>query len=154
MAKYIDPGWSYHTLLAQIWVLLILEIAQDPIMPLKIDHYAHHLQGEGQKLLDWTEAQAVPGYDIEIFQPLVDSLTGLKKKADDFHKWESYWYNQVYATGGFETQSVTMQRITHNSQIARFESNLLDLARAKDDKAEHGVSTSSNPTFANAEHRC
>jgi N-acetylated-alpha-linked acidic dipeptidase len=140
MAKYIDPGWSYHTLLAQIWVLLILELAQDPIMPLKIDHYARRLQEEGQKLLDWTETQAVGGYDIEIFQPLVDSLSTLKKKADEFHKWETFWYNQVYATGGFETQSVTVQRVVHNAKIARFESDLLDLPRAKDDKDVHGAS--------------
>jgi N-acetylated-alpha-linked acidic dipeptidase len=146
MAKYIDSGWSYHTLLAQIWVLLILELAQDPIMPLKIDHYARRLQEEGQKLLDWTDTQALSGYDIEIFQPLVDSLSTLKKKADEFHKWETFWYNQVYATGGFETQSVTVQRVAHNARIARFESDLLDLPRGKDDKEAHGVSLSNLTT--------
>jgi hypothetical protein len=140
MAKYIDPGWSYHNLLAQIWVLLILELAQDPIMPMKIDHYARHLQEEGQKLLDWMGTMDVGGQGIEIFQPLVDSLSGLKKKADDFHAWETYWYNQVYATGGFETQTVTVQRVGHNAKIAKFESDLLDLPIDKDDKSEHGVS--------------
>ncbi|KAF2828424.1 Zn-dependent exopeptidase [Ophiobolus disseminans] len=139
MAKYIDPGWSYHNLLAQIWVLLILELAQDPIMPLKIDHYAHHLQKEGQQLLNFAEAQAVGGYDIEIFQPLIDSLSALKKKADEFHKWETYWYNQVYATGGFETQSVTVQRVGHNAKIARFEADLLDLPSGKNDNGPHGL---------------
>lgn len=156
MAKYIDPGWSYHSLLAQVLVLLILELAQDPIMPLKIDHYARHLQEEGQKLLDWTDSMAVGGFDIEIFQPLVDSLSDLKKKADDFHKWETYWYNQVYATGGFETQSVTVQRVAHNAKIARFESDLLDLPTGKDDKGPHGVSHTSilhlfTTTFAYAD---
>ncbi|KAF1921165.1 hypothetical protein BDU57DRAFT_562801 [Ampelomyces quisqualis] len=139
MSKYIDPGWSYHSLLAQIWVLLILELAQDPIVPLKIDHYARHLQEEGQKLLDWTETQTDGDYDIEMFQPLVDSLSNLKKKADDFHKWETYWYNQVYATGGFETQGVKMQRVAHNVKIARFESDLLDLPRGEEDKGAHGL---------------
>lgn len=139
MAKYIDPGWSYHSLLAQVLVLLILELAQDPIMPLKIDHYARHLQEEGQKLLDWTDSMANGGYSIEMFQPLVDSLSGLKKKADDFHKWETYWYNQVYATGGFETQGVTVQRVSHNAKIARFESDLLDLPSNPTDTSPHGV---------------
>jgi N-acetylated-alpha-linked acidic dipeptidase len=82
---------------------------------------------------------AVGGYDISIFQPLVDSLSGLKKKAEDFHKWETFWYNQVYATGGFETQSVTVQRVAHNMKIAKFESDLLDLPRGKDDRETHGV---------------
>ncbi|KAL5118064.1 hypothetical protein ACEQ8H_004051 [Pleosporales sp. CAS-2024a] len=133
MAKYMDPGWSYHSLLAQALILLILEIAHEPIMPLKIDHYARHLQAEGQALLDWTATVASGGdYDISIFQPLVDALGGLKIKADEFHKWESSWYNQVYATGGFETQSVTMQRVGHNAKLAAFESALIDLGSGKD----------------------
>lgn len=140
MKKYIDPDFKYHALLAQIWILLILELAQEPIMPLKIDDYARSLQEEGQKLLDWTESTA-NGYDIEIFQPLVDSLSMFKKKADEFHKWESFWYNQVVATGGFESQTVTMQRVAHNGKIAKFESDLLDLPVDKDDHSEHGVSS-------------
>lgn len=139
MSRYIDPGYQYHGLLAQIWVLLILELAQEPIMPMKIDHYARHLQAEGQNLLDWTEKVA-SGFDIEIFQPLVDSLTHFKKKADDFHKWETFWYNQVYATGGFETSSVTQQRVTHNIKLAQFESGLLDLPANPQDQSPHGVS--------------
>ncbi|KAJ4377813.1 hypothetical protein N0V83_000643 [Neocucurbitaria cava] len=138
MAKYIDPDFRYHTLLAQIWVLLILELAQEPILPMKVEDYARALQEEGQKLLDWTESTS-SGYDIEIFQPLVDSLSMFKKKADEFHKWETYWYNQVYATGGFETQAVTVQRVAHNVKIAKFESDLLDLPRDKDDHSEHGL---------------
>lgn len=142
--KYTDPDFKYHSLLAQIWVLLILELAQEPIMPMKIDDYARSMQEEGQKLLDWTESVA-SGYDIEIFQPLVDSLSMFKKKADEFHKWETYWYNQVYATGGFETQSVTIQRIGHNAKIARFESDLLDLPSNLNDHSAHGVSHPVNP---------
>ncbi|KAH8732377.1 N-acetylated-alpha-linked acidic dipeptidase 2 [Phaeosphaeriaceae sp. PMI808] len=139
ISKYIDPGWSYHSLLAQIWVLLILELAQDPIMPLKLDHYARYLQDEGQKLMDWTEGMADSNYNVGIFQPLVDALSSLRKRANDFHQWETYWYNQVYATGGFETQSVTVQRVTHNAKIARFESDLLDLPAGKNDKDSHGL---------------
>ncbi|CBX99888.1 predicted protein [Plenodomus lingam JN3] len=62
-----------------------------------------------------------------------------KKKAEEFHKWETFWYNQVYATGGFETSGVTAQRVAHNGRIARFESDLLDLARDPGDKGVHGV---------------
>jgi N-acetylated-alpha-linked acidic dipeptidase len=138
MKKYIDPEMQYHSLLAQIWVLLILELAQEPIMPMKIDDYARTLQEEGQKLLDWTEKVA-SGYDIEIFQPLVDSLSMFKKKADEFHKWENYWYNLVYAQGGFETQTNTIQRIAHNAKLAKFETDLLDVAIDENDRAEHGV---------------
>jgi N-acetylated-alpha-linked acidic dipeptidase len=142
MAKYIDPGWSYHTLLAQLWALLILEIAQEPIIPMKLDDYAHHLQQEGQKLLDWTGTMASGAFDIEMFQPLVDSLGRIKRSADEFHKWENLWYNQVYATGGFETSAVTVQRVKHNAKAANFESGLLDLPVGKADAegGEYGVS--------------
>lgn len=140
MAKYIDPGFQYHNLLAQMWVLLILELAQEPIIPMKVDDYAQHLQAEGQRLLDWTETMAVGSYDIEMFQPLVDSLSHFKKKADEFHKWETFWYNQVYATGGFETQSVTMQRVRHNAKLSNFETGLLDLPVSNKDDGPHGVS--------------
>jgi len=138
MKKYIDPDFTYHALLAQIWVLLILQLAQEPILPLKINDYAHSLQEEGRKLLEWAESMA-DGSDVAILQPLVDSLSMFKKKANEFHVWESVWYNQVYATGGFESQTVTMQRVAHNSKIARLESDLLDLPMNKEDKSEHGL---------------
>lgn len=139
MKRYIDPNFQYHALLAQIWVLLILELSQEPILPLKIDEYAQSLQEEGQHLLDWAESTAKEGYDVEIFQPLVDSLSMIKKKAEEFHKWETFWYNQVYATGGFETSGVTAQRVAHNGKIARFESDLLDLQTNPEDKSQHGL---------------
>jgi N-acetylated-alpha-linked acidic dipeptidase len=141
MAKYIDPGWLYHNLVAQIWILLILELAQEPIMPLKLDDYARHLQTEGQALLNWAETKAVGAFDIEMFQPLVDALSMIKKNADEFHKWEALWYNQVYATGGFETQTVTTQRVRHNAKMAWFESTLLDGKAFVDDAGAHGVSS-------------
>lgn len=149
MKKYIDPSFSYHALLTQLWVLLILELAQEPIMPLKIDDYARALQEEGQKMLDWTESVAGGGeYNIEIFQPLVDSLSMFKKKAEAFGRWEQSWYNQVYATGGFESSGVTMQRVMHNGKIAGFESDLLDVPRNKNDKGAHGVSFSSSSSIS------
>ncbi|UPX14603.1 Glutamate carboxypeptidase II [Ascochyta rabiei] len=138
MAQHIDPGFQYHTILAQLWVLLILELSQEPIMPLHLTNYASHLQMEGQALLDSTE-KAGGDFDIEMFEPLVQSLSGLKAKTEEFHKWETFWYNQVYATGGFETSGVTMQRINHNNKKARFESMLLDLPTDPKDTSPRGL---------------
>ncbi|KAF1836220.1 N-acetylated-alpha-linked acidic dipeptidase 2 [Decorospora gaudefroyi] len=138
MKKYIDPSFSYHALLTQLTLLLILELAQEPIMPLKVDDYAQALQEEGKKLLDWTESVA-SGYDSEIFQPLVDSLSMFKKKAEEFGRWEQGWYNQVYATGGFESAGITVQRVAYNGRIASFETDLLDLPRDNDDRDPHGL---------------
>lgn len=138
LSSHIDPGFQYHALLAQLWVLLILELAQEPIMPLRLTSYATHLQTEGQKLLDATEAGG-GDFDIDIFEPLVQSIAALKDKVDEFHKWETFWYNQVYATGGFETSGVTMQRVNHNNKMARFESLLLDLPDHPKDPGVFGV---------------
>lgn len=137
--KYIDPGFLYHNLLAQIWVLFILELAQEPIMPLKVDDYAAALQQEGQKLIEWTETKG-SDFDIEMFQPLVDALATFAKRAQEFQDWETFWYNQVYGTGGFETQGLTVQRVAHNAKMASFETDLLDLPHGEHDKEEHGVS--------------
>lgn len=139
VAKYADPGFVYHNLLAQIWVLFILEFAQEPIMPLKIDDYAAALQAEGQSLMDWTEKTGA-SFDIGIFQPLADALAHFADKAKEFMEWETLWYNQVYGTGGFETQGLTVQRVAHNAKMASFETDLLDLPYDDDDKGEHGVS--------------
>ncbi|KAF1932793.1 Zn-dependent exopeptidase [Didymella exigua CBS 183.55] len=138
IAQHIDPGFLYHQLHAQLLVLLILELSQEPIAPLRITNYAAHLQQEGQKLLDDTE-KAGGDYDIAMFEPLVQSLSALKAKADEFHKWETFWYNQVYATGGFETTSVTMQRINHNAKMGQFETLLLDLPTGPTDTSPRGL---------------
>jgi hypothetical protein len=45
MAQYGDPGFAYHTTLAQIWVLLILELAQEPILPFNLKDYADAVKG-------------------------------------------------------------------------------------------------------------
>ena len=139
IAQHIDPGFLYHQLHAQLLVLLILELSQEPIVPLRITNYAAHLQAEGQRLLDDTE-KAGGDYDIEIFEPLVRSLSALKDKAETFHKWETSWYNQVYATGGFETAGVTMQRVNHNAKMGEFETLLLDLPVDEKDNSPRGVS--------------
>jgi N-acetylated-alpha-linked acidic dipeptidase len=88
-------------------------------------------------LLDWTETQSAD-FNIDVFQPLFDALTNVAGKAKTFAEWEALWYNQVYGTGGFETQGLTLQRVQHLDRLVGFESDLLDLARGEE-KGEHGV---------------
>ncbi|PVH93006.1 Zn-dependent exopeptidase [Periconia macrospinosa] len=142
MTTHIDKDLTYHTLLAQIWVLFILELAQEPIMPLKLEDYASYLAEEAQKLLDSTE-KVGHNFDIAIFQPLFDAVRGLTDRAREFGEWETFWYNNVYGAGGFETQGLTIQRVHHNSQMGLFETRLLDLPTSeKENKgavSDHGV---------------
>ncbi|KAF2007118.1 Zn-dependent exopeptidase [Amniculicola lignicola CBS 123094] len=138
VSKYVDPGFTYHTILAQLWALLILELAQEPILPFKLNDYAEHLANEAQELVDWTEKKGA-GFDLAMFEPLYDSISVLAKEAKNFHAWEDFWYSQVYGTGGFETQGLTVQRLAHNGRMTMFETNLLDVAKGNHDKEAHGI---------------
>ncbi|KAL5377319.1 hypothetical protein PMIN06_010415 [Paraphaeosphaeria minitans] len=139
MSHHVDPDFVYHNLLTQIWVLFILELAQEPLMPLKVDDYATSLQEEGQKLIEWTEKQG-GDYDIGMFQPLADALAKVGGKAQEFEQWETTWYNQIVNTGGFETQGLTVQRVAHNARMSDFESDLLDVQRGNvDGEQERGL---------------
>ncbi|KAF2473314.1 Zn-dependent exopeptidase [Lindgomyces ingoldianus] len=138
VAKYVDPGFTYHNLLAQIWVLLILELAQEPIVPFNLDDYAEVLGSQTLELVEWTEKKG-SNFDIEMFDPLTRAVSTFKDRAKEFHSWEDYWYGQVYGTGGFEPQGLTVQRLAHNARMASFETHLLDLPQGKDDKEPHGI---------------
>lgn len=138
VAQHVDPGFTYHNLLAQMWALLILELAQEPILPLKVTNYATVLGDEVKELMDWAEKQGGQ-YDIGMFQPLVDAVAKFPEKAKDFHDWEDFWYGQVYGTGGFESPSLTISRMAHNNKMTNFETALLDLPSDSKDKGPHGL---------------
>lgn len=144
VSKYIDPGFAYHGILAQVWALLILELAQEPIVPFKIDDYANWLMREAHALIDWARSQfeaqkQSSRFDAKIFQQLTDAIHVLKDKALKFHLFHDFWYNSVYTTGGFESPGLTMQRTGHNGAMAAFDTWLLDLPEGDKDKEPHGV---------------
>ena len=43
MTKFGDPGFQYHKALAEVLALLILELADSPILPLDNEIYASHI---------------------------------------------------------------------------------------------------------------
>ncbi|KAF2016156.1 N-acetylated-alpha-linked acidic dipeptidase 2 [Aaosphaeria arxii CBS 175.79] len=138
VSKYIDPGFAYHNLLAQMWALLILELAQEPILPLKLTHYTGALQNEANELVDWSKKHA-SDFKRENFQPLFDVIASSTDQAKTFHDWEDFWYGQVYGTGGFESPSLTVSRMAHNNKMAGLETSLLDVPRDMKDKSAHGL---------------
>jgi hypothetical protein len=141
VSKYVDPGFEYHALLAKLWALLILELAQEPILPFELKDYAETLQEETKGLLDWTETKG-SNYDIDMFQPLVDAVAHFGNRVAPFKRWEDIWYEQVYGTGGFESPGLTVQRLAHNNKKTSFDTHLLDLPKGKDEMyQDHGVST-------------
>jgi hypothetical protein len=141
VAKYVDPGFEYHGALAELWALIILELAQEPILPYKLDEYAAVLKHEAHMLIKWARSKTEK-LDTDMFKPLLDAIALFADNAAKFHRWEDFWYNQVYGTGGFESPGMTMQRLSYNGKMSDFETNLLDLPKDKDDKEPHGVSVS------------
>jgi N-acetylated-alpha-linked acidic dipeptidase len=141
IAKYVDPGLAYHNLLAQLWALIIIELAQEPILPLDLKDYAASLQESTGLLMDSVAKSGGKEVDAGLFAPLVDGVSAFVERARSFHEWEDVWYQQVSVTGGFESPGVTVQRLAHNSRIAGFETALLDGVWEEDgDGSVHGVS--------------
>ncbi|AEO66500.1 63dc960e-caa0-4dae-a5ea-cc7f3f70a6a6 [Thermothielavioides terrestris] len=129
-----DPGFVYHTLLSQVLGLLILELADRPIMPFDMTAYADSLSRWVTDLETWTKSHSDRlsgnGQDNK---PL--SLSALREAADEvaksvreFAKWELRWENSVLSAGGWEPAGLGRQRCEYNARMALFESDLLDSA--------------------------
>ncbi|KAK4125764.1 Zn-dependent exopeptidase [Parathielavia appendiculata] len=121
-----DPGFVYHTLLGQMLGLLILELADRPILPFDMTSYADKLTHWVTDLETWAAKQAKD-------QPL--SLDTLRKAASDaaetlrvISRWELEWEKKVLSTSGWESPGLGRQRCEYNTGMAKFETDLLDEA--------------------------
>ncbi|KAI4166165.1 MAG: hypothetical protein LQ342_000051 [Letrouitia transgressa] len=134
MAKYGDPGFQYHKTLAQIWALLILDMADKPLLPFDLNIYAREVKKYVLDLEKYATARlpkrAPKGGKKK---PSLD-LSGLKRAADGFvenakrfHGWGKAWEDTVAEMGGFESNALAVRRMEYNNRMAEFETNLLDL---------------------------
>lgn len=140
MDKFGDPGFQYHKALAQIWVLLILEIAQEPLLPIDLRKYAEDLKSYVDKTLFYAKKNGAPSsFNLK---PLNEAVERVGQVAEEFHAWDDEWFGIVIANNGFESNVLTLKRHWRNDRLAEFESNLLDIpGREEGDKHEdHGVS--------------
>ncbi|KAL2028469.1 hypothetical protein VTO58DRAFT_109499 [Aureobasidium pullulans] len=133
MTKFGDPEFQYHKTLAQVWALLILEIADRPIIPYDLNDYATFLSPTIDELeKDATTIASKLKTDIKktpfSVQPLRDAVATFTEKAKEFHEFDEMWASKVLAgSGGFETNAYALRRIEHNSRVIEFETDLLDL---------------------------
>ncbi|AEO60972.1 hypothetical protein MYCTH_97974 [Thermothelomyces thermophilus ATCC 42464] len=123
-----DPGFIYHTLLGQVLGLLILELADRPVMPFDMPAYADNLLRWVNGLKSWAEKQ--PGAaDKQIsFWALELAAKDVAKSVGEFVKWESSWETRVLSASGWEPSNLGRERCDYNARMAQFESDLLDLA--------------------------
>ncbi|KAF4550881.1 Transferrin receptor-like dimerization domain-containing protein 1 [Elsinoe fawcettii] len=135
MQQFGDSDFDYHKALAQIWALIILELADRPIIPFDLNEYANAVVGYVDQLdRDTSHMKTNVG-------KLKEAADLLKKNAGDFHKFEDFWIAQVMGRGGFETNAFAIQRLQHNDRLQAFESDLLDLPGMLegDEKDQHGI---------------
>jgi len=120
-----DPGFVYHTLLAQAVGLLVLELADRPIMPFDLPHYVNTIKDWISELENWISKTQADPKSLSV-QPLRDAHHEILTAAREFGMWELSWETSVISSSGFETAGLGRKRAEYNSRLARFESDLLD----------------------------
>ncbi|KAK4213448.1 hypothetical protein QBC37DRAFT_171724 [Rhypophila decipiens] len=119
-----DPGFIYHTLLGQIVGLLILELADRPILPFDISGFADALPRWIDDLSKWAKDEGAAGKVS--FAPLKEAAGEVTMAARRFHRWENKWENSIVASSGWEPVALGNTRADYNSRMGMFETNLLD----------------------------
>ncbi|KAF7589463.1 hypothetical protein BBP40_004261 [Aspergillus hancockii] len=137
MVQFGDPGFKYHKILAQFWGLLILQLADTPVLPYDLEVYADRIASYVIDLEKYAKSQDVPiahdssdgnhNHDVTIsFKPLFDAAAKFKDDATEFQEWARLWHDTVLGSGGFENNVIAVQRMEHNARMARFDTHLLD----------------------------
>ncbi|RDL42184.1 PA protein [Venustampulla echinocandica] len=129
MATAVDPGFQYHKVLAQIWALLILDYADRLVMPFDISAYSASLTAWSMDLGNWAENKGAnqAGNTKWSIEPLREAVLQFANDARKFEQWELEWDAIILGGGGFETSVLAAHRQSHNTRMANFETNLLDL---------------------------
>lgn len=137
MSRFGDPGFRYHGVLGQVWVLLLLELCDSAIMPLDLEAYARQVSNSITNLENYANATGVPLSDTTKptrdsastvnMSPLHEAAQAFKDEAAKFGEWRDGWNATFQATGGFETNAMTIKRQDYNMRMTDFETNLLDL---------------------------
>lgn len=143
MEQVLDPGFTYHGILAQVVGLILLDLADRPIMPFDMVNYGRSLETWVGDLESWAnkEAEKKKHKGVLKFEGLKDAAATVSVKAQQFSKWEMEWDRLVIRSGGWETQELGTARIAYNNKMAMFETALLDL------ELGGGVSCFSQPPF-------
>ncbi|KAI1330961.1 Zn-dependent exopeptidase [Xylariaceae sp. FL0255] len=124
-----DPGFFYHGLLGQVLGLLILELAESPILPFDMGYYALSLGRYLEDLWKWADKKGISkGKDPKItLEPLKAAIDEVRKAVVQFEKWEPFWEQSIVSSNGWEPTGLGVRRKEYNSRMARFETDLLDL---------------------------
>ncbi|KPI44550.1 Inactive zinc metalloprotease [Cyphellophora attinorum] len=119
----VDPGFSYHKALGEIFALIILELADKPLLPFDLQSMADEL---GRAVTNLHEKAQTVSMQLDL-KPLEDAIALLQQVAGQTRELEEMWTRHVFNHGGFEGARHSVMRILHNDRVAQFEKDLLDL---------------------------
>lgn len=142
MTKVGDPGFQYHKVLGQILGLLLLELADAPVVPLDLEIYAKAISKYVSELDGYAKSKGVPlkphtrresskndksdSKALVDMKPLYTAAEDFRNSSHQFNQWGQSWNDTIAAAGGFENNVVAIRRMTHNSLMTYFETDLLD----------------------------
>ena len=131
MSRYGDPGFTYHGLMAQVWSLLILELADELVLPFDLVVYSKSVMDYVRQLEKDIEDKGGAPYkegsseSVLGLGPLYKAAQRFEEAALRFHDWDREWEGLFGA--GVESDGMERQRLERNERMARFETDLLDL---------------------------
>lgn len=148
MTKFGDPGFQYHKALAQVWALLILEMADRPFLPFTMEGYASQMESWMKDLESYAKSKAslvtegdqeheTPSNSTLDLTPLKEAAQQFIDDAKEFESWSREWAKEVHSAGPdadsdreeefSESTDMAFQRMSYNSRMANFDTHLLDL---------------------------
>ncbi|KGO60050.1 Peptidase M28 [Penicillium expansum] len=123
MVKFADPDFQYHKILAQFWGLLLLDLSENPMLPFDLEVYGDSIGGWVKDLDKFAKSKKA---EVDM-QPMFKAATEMKANAVTFQSWNKIWHDTVWGMGGYESNIMAVQRVSHNARMAAFDTNLLDL---------------------------
>ena len=146
-----DPDFAYHALLAQVVLLLVLELADRPVLPFDMANYALQLGRYAEALERWvaerhsnsgsnskgeraaadTAAEerrdgGVMDVDVDV-SSLRTAAKTVEHLAAEFDQWQQAWEASIIRSSGWEPSGLGKQRCAYNDRMAGFDTALLDL---------------------------
>ena len=111
-----DPGFVYHQTMAQVWALLILELADRELLPFNFIVYAEAVRNYVGDLETYAIAQGPKdGLNLTSLYQAADDFT---KNAAEFHAWNRVWEDAVVQ--GYETSTFLLKpSCTASEQVRR-----------------------------------
>ncbi|CAK7274804.1 hypothetical protein SEPCBS57363_006351 [Sporothrix epigloea] len=134
MDRVGDPGFTYHSMLAQVVGLMLIELCDRPVMPFDLTTYGTTLEQWVMALVGWLNEQvgaankAGQGKEAKISTTAIQvAARAVSLAVREFDTWDLKWQSQILAAGGWESPGLGQERAEYVNRMARFETDLLDL---------------------------